>query len=266
VDSLTHDTKDVGVSAHQHMKNKGPKQVTCSICNETVSKRSTRLLGDGTRACKSHDGVLEESEGRLQKEKENARAKAEAERDRFLNNRRNHYAPSDLRAKCCVCNKPGLRQDFFIKRILIAQAKLHQQGGPHPMLIGLEQDPEKRKALHQKFRETLMSPDATDDCETRCLFVRKVPEDKQHKFWKLASDNALMAAQILGVFMICGPCAEKIAIDVRNHEHEERVKKMYLQQMAVLGQMFEETVGKAVTAEAIGELAAEDAMKMEEEK
>ena len=75
-----------------------------------------------------------------------------------------------------------------------------------------------------------------------------------------------MAAQILGVFMICGPCAEKIDIDVRNHEHEERMKKMDLQQMAVLGQMFEETVGKAVTAEAIGELAAEDAMKMEEEK
>ena len=38
-----------------------PKTIKCAICSETVMKSQTYNIGDGKRACKSHEGVEQKS-------------------------------------------------------------------------------------------------------------------------------------------------------------------------------------------------------------
>ncbi len=48
----------------------GPPKCTCSECGEIVLKSTTRSIGDGKRACKSHDGVMEKAQQVQEKTKE----------------------------------------------------------------------------------------------------------------------------------------------------------------------------------------------------
>jgi hypothetical protein len=41
-----------------------PKSVTCSVCSAEVLKAQTLARADGTRACRSHEGVADEAEKR----------------------------------------------------------------------------------------------------------------------------------------------------------------------------------------------------------
>jgi len=239
-----------------------PKMVKCSICGDEVSKRSTRLLENGTRACKSHDGVVEQSEARMAEEKKKRQEK-EAARERRFHERHglNSEGKFDIGPKCFVCYKPGLRQDEFAMRMLIAQKKM-QVKGENPFCFSF--DHEEQKAHIEKMREALKSPDAKDDRELRCLFVRETPPEG-HLFWKKVHRDARMAAQFLKGMLICGACAEELKIDLHK-DIEDKAPKMSLKQMAVLGHIFEETVGKTLTAEAVGEVAAEDAANMKGEE
>jgi len=46
-----------------------PKSVTCAICGETVLKAQTLARKDGSRACRSHEGVSEEAQNLKEEEK-----------------------------------------------------------------------------------------------------------------------------------------------------------------------------------------------------
>jgi hypothetical protein len=117
-----------------------PKTTVCSICNETVLKSTTRAVAEGERACKSHDGVLEQADQLVADEK-GQRRQAEEEAKK---NRRNRFRSSvfddshlakqrDFVHNCCwSCGARGISQRDAILRSIAAMEK-HKVTGEKPV-------------------------------------------------------------------------------------------------------------------------------------
>jgi hypothetical protein len=109
-----------------------PKSATCSICGETVLKSQTLAIKDGTRACRSHSGVKEESAS-LQEAEKTRRAKAEQERKERWKPNFNQPFPEQkelrewrqhLDTHCWVCDREGVGLQEFYMQALIAITRL----------------------------------------------------------------------------------------------------------------------------------------------
>ena len=77
---------------------------TCSICKETVLKAQTRHIGDGKRACKSHDGVMETAEKVHADQLDEIKRKDEAEKERRNQRRLEREYVFDPQMRCHACN------------------------------------------------------------------------------------------------------------------------------------------------------------------
>ncbi len=100
-----------------------PKMTTCSICGKEVTKKSTLMMNDGSRACRSHDGIEDQSLKRIKKENENRRRQQQRFRERTRAPRDN-YIPHDFKPKCMICgHQPVMLARDFYQRAIIEMEK-----------------------------------------------------------------------------------------------------------------------------------------------
>lgn len=99
-------------------------RVICCICGQEVNKAQTLHIGEGKRACKSHEGTIESSKLELEKiarrkkdEIENTiRAKEAKQQERKRQN-------ITVEPHCLICGKKGLRQEEWYTRYMIETKK-----------------------------------------------------------------------------------------------------------------------------------------------
>lgn len=116
-----------------------PKTVVCSICGETVLKAHTLALKGGSRACRSHSGVQEESLEIQQEQKQ--------ETKKSMSRKRKLYQPypmpsheelnrwrDKVKTTCWVCEAEGINaQDYYFK-CLVALKRLELRGDSFNLL------------------------------------------------------------------------------------------------------------------------------------
>ncbi len=122
-----------------------PKTVTCSICSAEVLKAQTLARTDGTRACRSHDGVADEAEQRLAAERAKLDKSIEAAAvpywHRNTETRREEQAAfsadwekkaaewrEHLYSHCWTCGEEGLEGGEFFAQAMIAMKRLELRG------------------------------------------------------------------------------------------------------------------------------------------
>lgn len=179
-------------------KGDGPKQVTCSICKETVNKAQTLAINDKERACRKHQQALDASAKRLAEEKA-AKDKEEQERKAKWNKKwkKPHEPPKEFHPKCFVCGAKGLRQDSWYLRYLIEMEKFEKVNKRPPNVFNTADS----KAIALAFEGL------------RCLMVFPFNEEYKPKVGHRLQRGARDAANILGVFAICPVCQQRCGVE-----------------------------------------------------
>ena len=108
-----------------------PKSVMCSVCGETILKSQTLARADGTRACRSHDGIKEEAEKLKVKRVKQEQARKEEKKNQFRFRSPVLPEPEEMRAwrehthtHCWVCDREGIGLKEFFLQSLIAMKRL----------------------------------------------------------------------------------------------------------------------------------------------
>lgn len=218
-----------------------PKMTTCSICNQEVMKSQTAALGDGTRACKSHDGVLETQE--------ELKGLAGARRRKLLKKpvKRSRYPKTTMTdpnggfdKRCFICNKLGIHESDHAGRMLMAMAKYKEKTGKNFNILLPKPDDMKI------FRECMRSPNAIDDRELTPLHIYPA-EDNKHVI-KHLNEIARMGLGIIPYIAACPEC-------VKSYKLTREEAKPTLEQMHMLGTVVNCMEGDMAEL-ARGELAA----------
>ena len=133
-----------------------PKSVTCSICSAEVLKAQTLARADGTRACRSHEGVADEAEKRLAAERAerekhdletvNARVREQwrtherADQAAFSANWEKEAAEyrAYIYSHCWACAAEGLEWGEFWSQAMIASKRLQLRGEFNFMSYGTD--------------------------------------------------------------------------------------------------------------------------------
>ncbi len=129
-----------------------PPMTTCSICKKEVMKAQTYHVGDGKRACKEHEGVVDkktqlEVEAAAKKEKE-IKDKEAAEQQREQQTR------IDQLPFCWLCHAKGVTEQDIYANILITTEKEKLKGNYlHPFVPDYHQ--KMRAAMGLKDGEVL---------------------------------------------------------------------------------------------------------------
>jgi hypothetical protein len=92
-------------------------KVICCICGQEVNKAQTLHIGDGKRACKSHEGTIEASQRERQKiaqQKHDEAVKLEDKKKR---------KPFTLKPHCMICGEEGIYQEEWYTRMMVELKK-----------------------------------------------------------------------------------------------------------------------------------------------
>ena len=213
-----------------------PKMVTCCICGELVSKRSTVFLGK-ERACRTHDGTLDVRDALERRRQKQLAADKIAEREKMAKRIQNHsheYEP--LSPRCWLCNEPGMHQQDYFSRVLIETEKYEMQHGRKPNFFNLDE-----------MQEIVTGLD-------RCLFIvdytkhKKVLSPLVHsKFYEAV--RFIDQNDIGGLMFICAVCMDKHSL------HDTRPQPESLKQLTSLSAIYDAFVKPKVRKIAATELA-----------
>ena len=215
-----------------------PKSVTCSICSETVLKAQTYALSNGTRACRSHEGVADEAEKRQAEER--AKLSRDAERHEMQSRSRFRSDPmaslenfekhaEQLREKfyhhCWICECEGLEGREFFTQALIASKRLQLRGEFNFLTYGQD----VRKLMDNIV--LLMAIKLEDQVQDKAV-IKHVKDRRVREMIPL-----------VGFVMMCPQCAEKHGFKKRleammPHPTFEQVQAM-LPVMAVIEPLLE---------------------------
>jgi len=102
-----------------------PPVVQCDVCKQMVNKAQTCSTGNGKRACKIHDGVLQKKEELLaleKKSKERLRKQQEAKQKEILN--RQEEVRDYAQNRCWACKRKALTKQQLAVKMLVANEKL----------------------------------------------------------------------------------------------------------------------------------------------
>ena len=192
-----------------------PKSVTCSICSAEVLKAQTLARADGTRACRSHEGVADEAEKRLTAERAE-REKHDLERVSASARERQslmHVLSPDWEAEaaahreyvyshCWTCEAEGLEGREFFAQAMIAMKRLQMRG--EFTLMGGTMAEDIRKLMG----------------DVRLLMLIKLgTEVVDRAVVKHVMKRVREAAPFLGFVLLCPPCCDK-------HGFRQRVDDM----------------------------------------
>lgn len=216
----------------------------CSICGEEVSKSQTRHIGDGKRACKKHEGVLDKAQ-EIQAKHDTARrvvdaARAGKHRDQFKSHpggrRHTSFRLEDPdfieKAKkwaqelCWVCGRQGMHLADSYANLLVAMERLKLKD-------------ETTSVLSPNWRELVRREMHLD--ETGLTVINRVVLPTDPKICGLLIDkcNAVhkgadQIVELAGAVQICVDCAAKydIEFEPKSELSEEQLKTGMI--MAVL--------------------------------
>ena len=127
----------------------GPPKVTCSICNETVLKSQTYHIGDGKRACKKHEGVIEKSQELQKKEKLDAERIAQLKKQKVKESQMPFIKTIETAIgevavhKCYICETEGIMLRDVYMLALIGMKRMELKGKPlniFNMLEGIKEE------------------------------------------------------------------------------------------------------------------------------
>lgn len=97
-----------------------PPRVVCSICGQEVNKAQTLHIGDGKRACRSHEGTADASKKectKIEQQKKDELKKAAQKKQRKI-----REIPT-LEPQCMICGKTGILQQEWYTRLMIEMKK-----------------------------------------------------------------------------------------------------------------------------------------------
>lgn len=182
-----------------------PKSVTCSVCNETVLKAQTLARADGTRACRSHEGVTAEADARIVLERVRRQAAIDKgtivdqwARERRVEEQAN-YANWEaegvkfreyIYSHCWACATEGLEWQTFWTQALIASKRLQLRGEFNFLNYG--QDVRKLMGNIALLAPIKWQNEVIDRAIVKHLY-KKVRE----------------IVPVIGFFLICPECARK---------------------------------------------------------
>jgi len=199
------------------------KQVVCAVCGQTVNKAQTYFTGKG-RACKSHEGIKEKRD-ELQKA---ALAKTERAREALVRKfQRPEPLPMDMKPHCWICLTPGLRQQEFFLRVLVAMQKIElTNGGPvNPFTL----------------KEPLVSE--------MCIFVVAKEKCPPAALSKIHRDLRGMV-DMFGFAALCGRCGTEHGIEL--------LPKVEWEQLASAGAAYEVFVKPVIKKIAVQEVTRDN--------
>jgi hypothetical protein len=186
-----------------------PKSVTCSICSAEVLKAQTLARADGTRACRSHEGVADEAEKRLAAERaerekhdletvnarvrEQWRTHEQAEHAAFSANWEKEAAEwrEKIYSHCWTCGEYGLEGREFFAQALIAMKRLEMRREFNFLSVG----PDVRKFMGNV---QLLSPIKLGTEVVDRAVVKHVTERKLREI-----------VPLMGFVLLCPPCCDK---------------------------------------------------------
>lgn len=128
-----------------------PKSVTCSICSASVLKAQTFARADGTRACRSHEGVADEAEKRAAAERARLDAAvskgtcvdqwardrtAEREKHGLMFEKEAAAWREHLYSHCWTCEAEGLEGHEFFAQAMVATKRLELRGEFNFLSVG----------------------------------------------------------------------------------------------------------------------------------
>lgn len=179
-----------------------PKTVTCSICNQEVLKAQTLARKDGSRACRSHEGVEQEAlELHNADQKRKAQELAAASKPKFRRDEYPHRAmPSweesqawgaHVRSHCWVCDQEGMSLREFYAEKLIAMQCLKLRGEPFNFFT-----------LNQDIAKLMPG--------TRALVTLPYDDTKDKELRQLVKDYKIRdLLHFIRYVQICGDCIHK---------------------------------------------------------
>jgi len=102
-----------------------PPVVQCDICKQMVNKAQTYSTGNGKRACRIHEGVVQKKEELLaleKKAKEKEKEQHEAKQKEFLKhqNEIRDYAEN----RCWACKRKALTRQQLALKLLVANERM----------------------------------------------------------------------------------------------------------------------------------------------
>ena len=172
----------------------GIKRIICSICKTEVNKAQTYHVGNGERACKSHEGVTEKKETLQKNEAQKLQRSMQQEQHRQQEHpnkdRMEDFTPGMIR--CAVCRNEGMRSDQFFTRVLIERSKAEQIYGVFNPF-----DP-KHPGNQVKIAE-------------RCVFV--LEKSKLQPIINRIRGDFKQILDLVGAVGVCGPCCKAGGID-----------------------------------------------------
>ena len=228
------------------MAKNGPPKITCSECGEIVLKSTTRSIGDGKRACKFHDGVMDTA-----KKVQEQTKKAEKEKNRL---RKNFQQPRDssddmIKAElwsnytCWCCNAKGVQFRLMFQKQLVAMEKMELRG------------------IRLFSKEWLVEMDKEVKLPDDLVYLNRfpLPENASEKSkWlnMLHRKDVVSKRQVVELvkFMqLCPDCAKKFGLEFMPKQPTPTLK-----QLANIGAVYDTMVKPKVREQAAKELIMEE--------
>lgn len=172
----------------------GIKRVVCSICKLEINKAQTYHVGNGDRACKTHDGVVEKKDvmQKSQAEKLQETVQRGKQREERHHSKQDSWNFTPGKIRCGICRTEGMHSDEFFTRVLIEKSKAEQIYGV------INPFGSKHPGSQIKIAE-------------RCVFV--LEKSKLQNVLRLIRGDFKQILDLAGVIGICGPCCKTNNID-----------------------------------------------------
>jgi len=183
-----------------------PKKVTCAICKDEVLKARTLARKDGTRACRSHEGIEGESKKLQEEEKEKRAQRKNTIKRRFESNqsfqsKRKYPTKEEMqkfgefaRSHCWACGNEGISIRQYYTDLLITTKRIELHGEFNLL------------DLPQKIRE-LIGPQ-------RVIVEIKLTEAQVNYITRHLKDARLCdIVRFVPVVTICNECTKKHNFD-----------------------------------------------------
>lgn len=199
------------------------KTVVCDVCGQEVSKKKTLAIGEGKRACRTHEGTTSAAKAQQVARK----AKEQAARDRWKKKSRPQIPDLNLTPKCASCGQEGIRQQEFFFAMLLAGEKYELTYGKplNPF------DPVEAKKAYSEIKGV-------------CLWY--VEYDSK----KITLPSVIRpVAAMLGWVMLCNKCCDQFGIDPNPVASD-----LSLEQLTSVGIAYDAFVRPSIQKEAMKQL------------
>jgi hypothetical protein len=227
----------------------------CYVCNQVVLKAQTYHIGNGNRACKSHEGVVDKAQNaqaQIKADLKNKYAEEEARRKRAWKSfdaniglNKEMVVRSQIWAwfKCWCCGGDGIQLVDFYHRLMIAHERLRLKLGESAIVEALVH-PEK------------LLPELQIPVGTKILRRLDLPVDTTQIFREInkhgPTSQMSTVAQLAGIVQVCPECAARHKL-----EFWPQLNLPPLETLALFGEMYEKDVKPELSAIASYELNQE---------